>query len=102
MLKTIQVTKKAPIIAFSLPCDSVLVKRRLCHYNVTNNFKHYNVTNGEMMFRAVKGIAGHGPDDVIKPPSCDSFISSDEMRDKVLLMLFELFKGRYTFKGTAL
>ena len=46
--------------------------------------------------------AVHGPDDVIKPPSCDSFISSDEMRENVLLLLFELFKGRYTFKGTAL
>jgi hypothetical protein len=72
-------------------------------YAITaNNSKHYNVTNEEMMFRAAKGIAGHGPDDVIKPPSCDSFISSDEMREKVLLLLFELFKGRYTFKGTAL
>jgi len=55
-----------------------------------------------MIFKAAKGIAGHGPDDVIKPPSCDSIISSDEIREKVLLLLFELFKGRYTFKGTAL
>ena len=29
MLKTTQVTKTAPVFAFSLPCNSVLVKRRL-------------------------------------------------------------------------
>ena len=29
MLKTTQVAKMAPIFAYSLPCNSVLVKRRL-------------------------------------------------------------------------